>query len=91
MNIRVLVASALALAIVTPAAAFAMTIDNQDKAPYTLKVTPNGGKVMDVAVKASGQATFDCKSGATLTLGQSSETCTAKTAKISIKSGKLAM
>jgi hypothetical protein len=91
MNTRVLVASALALSIMTPVAAYALTVDNQDKAPYTLKVTPKGGKEMNVAVKASGHATVDCKNGATIALGSSTETCDAKTAKISIKSGKLTM
>ena len=91
MNIRVLVASAFALAVLTPVAASALTISNQDKAPYTLKVSPKGGKDMTVAVKAAGHATVDCKNGATITLGSASETCTAKTGTISIKAGKLVM
>ena len=91
MNYRVLVASAFALSIMTPVAALALTIDNQDKASHTLKVTPAGGKERSLAVKASGHTNFDCKAGATIMLDGSSVSCSAKTEKISIKSGKLVM
>jgi len=90
MKIRVFVASAVALAVLVPAAN-ALTIDNKDKAPYTLKVTPKGGKEMDLAVKANASATVDCKSGCTLMLGSKSQTVDGKLAKIVIKDGKFVM
>ena len=90
MNIRVVAASVLALAVLAPAAN-ALTIDNQDKTAYTLKVTPKGGKETDLAVKANSSATVDCKQGCTLTLGGKTEAVDGKLAKIAIKSGQLVM
>jgi predicted porin len=90
MNIRVFVAGALALAVLSPAA-HALTIDNKDKTAYTLKVTPNGGKEMDVAVKASSNATVDCKMGCTLSLEGKTQAVDGKAAKIAIEGGKFVM
>lgn len=91
MKRHVLVASALALAVALPTAANALTIDNQDKAPYTLKVKAKGEKAAQVAVKASSTADVDCKAGCSLTLGKTTEKIDAKTARITIKDGKLVM
>lgn len=91
MKLHVLVASALALAVAAPVAANALTIDNQDKTPYTLKVKAKGEKAADIAVKAGASADVDCKSGCTLMLGKLSQKVDAKTAKITIKDGKLVM
>ena len=90
MNIRVFVAGALALAVLAPAAN-ALTIDNKDKAAYTLKVVPKGGKEMDLAVKANSSADVDCKMGCTLTLGGKTESVDGKLAKITITGGKFVM
>lgn len=91
MKLRVLVASALALAVAAPVAANALTIDNQDKTPYTLKVTAKGEKAAEVAVKSSSTANVDCKAGCTLMLGTLSQKVDAKTTRITIKGGKLVM
>ena len=90
MNIRVFVAGALALAVLAPAAN-ALTIDNKDKTAYTLKVTPKGGKEMDLAVKGNASADVDCKMGCTLTLGGKTEPVDGKLAKIAIMAGKFVM
>lgn len=91
MNIRILMASALALAVIAPVSANALTINNKDKTAYTLKVTPKGGKAMDLAVKPSASADVDCKMGCAISLGGKVENVTAKTAKLMIKGGKLLM
>lgn len=91
MNIRVLVASAAALAVIAPAAANALTIDNQDKAAYTLKVTPKGGKEVDLAVKAASTADFDCKMGCKIMLDGKVQKIGGKVAKVTIKDGKFVM
>ncbi len=91
MNTRVLVASALALTILAPAAANALTINNQDKQAYTLKIYPTGGKEMDVKVQASASADVDCKAGCKVMLGHKEQTVDAKTAKLVIKGGKLVL
>lgn len=90
MNIRVIVAGALALAVFAPVAN-ALTIDNKDKAAYTLKVIPKGGKETDLAVKASSNTTVDCKSGCTLSLDGKTETVDGKLTKITIMGGRFVM
>jgi hypothetical protein len=91
MNIRVLMAGAVALAVMAPAAANALTINNQDKTAYTLKVTPKGGKEMDIAVKAASAADVDCKMGCKIMLGNTVEKVGGSVAKLSIKDGKFVM
>ena len=91
MNIRVLVASAAALAVLAPVAANALTIDNQDKTAYTLKVTPKGGKEMDLAVKAAASADVDCKMGCKIMLDGKVQKVGGTIAKIAIKDGKFVM
>lgn len=90
MSIRVFVASAFALAVLVPVAN-ALTIDNKDKAAYTVKVTPKGGKEMDLAVKAASNTTVDCKMGCSLSLGGKTQSVDGKVAKIFIEGGKFAM
>jgi hypothetical protein len=85
------VASALAFAVAAPVAANALTIDNQDKTPYTLKVKVGSAKATMVAIKASSTTDVDCKDGCTLKLGKLSEKVDAKATKVTIKDGKLVM
>ncbi len=90
MTYRVITVAALALAAFIPAAN-ALTIDNQDKSPYTLKVTPKGGKEVDLAVKAGASATFDCSKGCEIMLGSARQDVDGKAAKLVIKGGKFAL
>lgn len=89
MKTNVFVMSLLALTAVS-SSAFALTVENQDKAAYTLKVTPTGGKEKDLAIKASDKAEVDCKSGCVLQLGKESKTVDGKAVTVMIKDGKFA-
>lgn len=91
MKTHVLVAGALALAVIAPATANALTIDNQDKAAYTLKVKPKGGKEVDLAVKASSSSDVDCKTGCKIMLGGITQKIDGKATKLIIKDGKFVM
>lgn len=91
VKLHVLVASVLALAVAAPVAAHALTIDNQDKTPYTVKVKTAGAKTAEIAVKAGSTADVDCKAGCTLKLGKLSQKVDAKATKVMIKDGKLVM
>ncbi len=62
MNIRVFMASALALAAIA-SSANALTITAMDNVAYTVKVMPKGAKEIDLAIKANGSADVDCKAG----------------------------
>ena len=88
MKTTVFMTGLLALTILAPAAN-ALTIENTDKAPYTLKWTPKGGKAADLEVKASAKADIDCKAGCVLSLGGKDTTVDGKLVKIMIKGGKL--
>lgn len=90
MTYRAITVAAFALAAFIPAAN-ALTIDNQDKSAYTLKVTPKGGKEVDLAVKANATATVDCGKGCKIMLGSASQEVDGKAAKLTIKGGKLAL
>ncbi len=90
MNIRVFVASALALAVFATSAS-ALTITNKDKAAYTVKVTPTGGKEMDLAVKADSNAQVDCKMGCQLSLNGKTQNVDGKLVTITIKDDKFVM
>jgi hypothetical protein len=87
MNIRVLVASAIALAVAAPAAN-ALSLINTDKTDYTVTVTPKGGKAADVAVKANATVDVDCKAGCQLALKGKTQDVDGKTAKMWIKAGQ---
>jgi hypothetical protein len=89
MKIRALMAGALALAFIVPAAN-AMTVYNTDKTAHTVIFTPAKGKPQHIALKAHAHRTLSCSAGGTLAMGKISETCTAKTAKVMIKNGKFA-
>jgi hypothetical protein len=88
MNIRVLVAGALALGALATAAN-ALTVNNEDNAAYTLKVTPKTGKEVDVAIKAKATSDFDCKEGCTVDLNGKSQAFDAKAVKFMIKGGAI--
>lgn len=90
MNIRVFVASALALAILAPAAN-ALTIANSEKTGITVKVTPKGAKEMDLAIKAGAKADVDCKMGCELMLGSQKVSVDGKIATVTVKDGKFVM
>ena len=87
MKAHVFIVSLLALSVLAPAAN-ALTVQNEDKAPYTLKITPTGGKEVDLAVKAASNADVDCKLGCVLQLGKESKTVDGKIPSIMIKNGK---
>ena len=91
MNTRIFVAGALALAVIFPATANALTIENRDKTTYTVKFTPTGGKRHNMTVAARSHHKFDCSDGGLLQLGKTNMICDSKTAHVTIKSGKLEM
>jgi len=90
MKTRVFVAAALALALIAPAAN-ALTIANAEKASVTVKVLPQGGKEVDLAIKAGANADVDCKKGCQLTLGAEKLSVDGKVAKVTVKAGKFVM
>ena len=90
MNIRVLVASALALGVLATAAN-ALTIVNEDNAAYTLKITPKTGKAIDLAVKAKATETVDCKDGCTIALNGKTQAFDAKAVKFMIKGAAIVL
>ena len=69
----------------------ALTITNKDKAAYTVKVTPTGGKEMDLAVKADSNAQVDCKMGCQLSLNGKTQNVDGKLVTITIKDDKFVM
>ena len=85
---RPLLAAVVVAGLAIPAAS-AMTVVNQDKTTAHFVFIPKHGKAMHVALKAHHYQSFDCKAGGELTLGKSTEVCSAKTAKVWIKGGKL--
>ncbi len=90
MNIRVLVASAFALGVLATAAN-ALTVVNEDNAPYTLKITPKTGKAIDLALKAKATADVDCKDGCTVALNGKSQTFDGKAVKFMIKGAAIVL
>ena len=90
MNIRVLMGCALALAVFAPSAN-ALTIMDKDKTAYTVKVTPKGGKEIDVALKANANADVDCKMGCQLLLNGKTQNIDGTLAKITIQDGRFVM
>ena len=90
MNIRVLMAGALALAAIT-SSANALTIWDKDNTAYTVKVMPKGGKAIDVALKANASADVDCKAGCQLSLNGKTHDVDGTLAKITIQDGKFVM
>jgi uncharacterized protein YraI len=90
MNMRVLMASLLALAIAAPAAN-ALSIVNSETKDVTVKVTPTGGKEADVAIKAGATADVDCSKGCELMLGKEKLKVEAKAVTVTVKGGKFVM
>ena len=90
MNMRVLMASLLALA-VTGTAANALSIVNSEKTDITVKVTPKGGKEADVAIKAGAAADVDCGKGCELMLGKEKKDVDGKVKTITVKDGKFVL
>jgi hypothetical protein len=89
MKAKIFMLSLLALAAVAPAAN-ALTVQNDDKAPYTIKVTPTSGKAFDVSIKASAKADVDCSKGCTLALNGKTQVVDAKSKLVKIESGAFA-
>lgn len=85
---RAIIATVLAAAFLTVPAG-AMTVKNKDQATAVLLYTPKGGAARRMEVAAHHSVDVDCRSGGRLQLGKSSAICTAKTAKVVIKNGKL--
>ena len=90
MITRILIATGLAAGLMV-SAANAVTIVNMDKSAHKLVFTPKGGRAHHYSLAANHHRSVDCKAGGTFSLGKSSLTCDAMTAKITIKSGKLVM
>jgi hypothetical protein len=86
--IRILIAAAVATGIAASAASAAV-ITNTDKAPASITFTPKHGKAMHFTLRHNHFRTLACKTGGTVMLGKDSQSCSAKTAKIVIKGGKL--
>jgi hypothetical protein len=81
--------SLLALMAAAPVAN-ALTIQNDDKTPHTLSITPTGGKAMDVSIKASAKADVDCSKGCTIALNGKTEKVDAKAKIVTITAGAFA-
>jgi hypothetical protein len=90
MNIRVFMASALALAAIA-SSANALTITAKDNVAYTVKVMPKGAKEIDLALKANGSADVDCKNGCQLSLNGNTHAVDGTVSKIFIQAGKFVM
>jgi hypothetical protein len=89
MKNNIFMLSLLALVAVAPAAN-ALTVQNDDKAAYTIKVVPTGGKEFDLSVKASAKTDVDCAKGCTLALNGKTETVDGKAKLVKIESGAFA-
>ena len=90
MFIRSLIAAGVAAGLMV-SAANAVTVVNTDKAKVAFVYTPHNGKAHHYTLAANHHRSFACKSGGTFTIGKSVESCSAKTAKILIKGGRLAI
>jgi hypothetical protein len=87
MRTHILIAAALALA-ATVTSANALTVVNSDKTSHAVMVTPQGGKVHKLIIKASHSASYNCAKGCELRLGAEKAHYDAKIHKIMIKGGK---
>ena len=90
MNIRIIAVSITALAIMATAAN-ALSVVNTDNTAYTIKVTPKGGKAMNLALKPNASANVDCKAGCQLALNGKTQDVDGKAVKIWIKAGVFAV
>jgi len=87
LRTHILIAAALALA-ATVTSANALTVVNSDKTSHAVMITPQGGKVLKVIIKASASASYNCAKGCELRLGAEKAHYDAKVQKIMIKGGK---
>jgi hypothetical protein len=87
MRTHLLIAAALALS-ATVSSANALTVVNSDKTSHAVMVTPQGGKVHKLIIKASRSASYNCAKGCELRLGAEKAHYDAKIHKIIIKGGK---
>jgi hypothetical protein len=87
MRTSVLIASALALTMLVPAAN-ALTVVNQDKTAYMLTVHPAGGKMHEMTLKASGKIDTSCPKGCELSFLKQKASYDGKVTKVWIKDGK---
>lgn len=87
MRTHLLIAAALALS-ATVTSANALTVVNADKTSHAVMVTPEGGKIHKIVIKANHSGRFDCAKGCELRLGPEKAHYDAKIQKIWIKSGK---
>ncbi len=90
MIVRTLIAAGLAAGLAVTAAN-AMTVVNSDKTGHEFSFTPKNGKLHRYTLAGHHHRTIDCRSGGTVALGKSVQSCDAKTARIFIKSGKFDM
>ena len=87
MRTHLLIAAALALG-ATVTSANALTVVNSDKVSHAVMVTPQGGKVHRLVIKANHSGTYDCAKGCELKLGSQKAHYDSKIQKIWIKGGK---
>ncbi len=90
MIIRLLTAAALSAGLLASGAQ-AATVINSDKTSHEVTIMPHKGKVHRVAILGQHHRSLDCADGATLKLGTTTASCTAKTGKIYIRSGKFVL
>ena len=87
MGTHILIAAALALA-ATVTSANALTVVNADKTSHAVMVTPQGGKVHKLIIKASRSASYNCAKGCEVRMGALKSKFDASVEKVSIKNGK---
>jgi hypothetical protein len=89
MNMRthILIAAALALS-ATVTSANALTLINSDKVSHAVMVTPQGGKIHRLVIKANHAGRYDCAKGCEFRLGSQRAHYDSKTQKVWIKSGR---
>lgn len=87
MRTYLLIAAALALG-TTVTAANALTLVNSDKVSHAVMITPQGGKVHKLVIKANHSGKYNCTKGCEIQLGSEKTHSDAKTMKITIKDGK---
>jgi SH3-like domain-containing protein len=91
MNIRVFVASAIVLGSFVTAAT-AMSVVNEDNKAYTLKITPKGGKQVDMEIKSKATAELkECKEGCSIEINGHTHHFDGKVAKFMIKDATFKM
>ena len=90
MITRIIAATGIATALMISAAS-AMTVVNTDTSLHKIMFVPKHGHAHHYSLAAGHHRSIDCKSGGMLTLGKDSQSCDAKTAKVTIKGGKFVM